>query len=60
MVSLDLLVRRVLGGAELMNGHGWFAFVVTPAVVVLMGYVAVRLHEWDLARDRGPSCRKPI
>lgn len=34
------------------------AFVITPAIVVLLGYVAVRLHEWDLNRkraDRGPT-----
>jgi hypothetical protein len=30
-----------------------FAFVITPALVVLMGYVAVLLHERSLRRDRG-------
>lgn len=29
-----------------------FAFVVCPAIVVLVGYVAVRLHERSLDRDR--------
>jgi hypothetical protein len=27
-----------------------FAFVVTPAIVVLLGYVAIRLHLWDIKR----------
>ncbi|WP_454851719.1 hypothetical protein [Rhizobium binxianense] len=28
------------------------AFVVTPAIVVVLGYIAMRLHEWDLKRHR--------
>lgn len=44
----------------MMNEYWWFAFVVTPALVVLMGYVAVRVHEWDIARNgKGASPRKP-
>jgi hypothetical protein len=27
-----------------------FAFVVTPAIVVLLGYIAMRLHQWDIRR----------
>lgn len=35
-----------------MNGYAIFAFVVTPAIVVALGYVAVRLHERSLDRNR--------
>jgi hypothetical protein len=27
-----------------------FAFVVTPAVVIVLGYIAMRLHMWDIKR----------
>ena len=27
-----------------------FAFVVTPAVVIALGYIAMRLHMWDIKR----------
>lgn len=33
-----------------MNEYAILAFVVTPLLVVAMGYAAVRLHEWDLDR----------
>lgn len=39
-----------------MNEYAIFAFVVMPIVVLLLGFAAVRLHEWDLdrrAKDRG-------
>jgi hypothetical protein len=33
----------------------WFYYsVVLPAVIVLIGYIAVRLHEWDLDRKHKP------
>ncbi|WP_280114028.1 hypothetical protein [Neorhizobium vignae] len=33
----------------------WFFYsVVLPAVIVLIGYIAVRLHEWDLDRKHKP------
>ncbi len=35
-----------------MNEYALFAFVVMPAAVALLGYLAVRLHEWDLDRKR--------
>lgn len=35
-----------------MNEYAIFAFVVMPIVVVTLGYVAVRLNEWDLDRKR--------
>ncbi|WJR65542.1 hypothetical protein QTA58_15005 [Neorhizobium sp. CSC1952] len=36
----------------------WFLYsVVLPAVIVLIGYIAVRLHEWDL--DRKHKNRQP-
>lgn len=31
-----------------MNEYAVFAFVVAPAVVVALGYLAVRLQEWSL------------
>ena len=34
-----------------MNGLAIFAFVVMPAVIVTLGYVAVRLHEAAGARQ---------
>ena len=35
-----------------MNDQGWLlAFVVTPALVILLGYVAFRLNLWSLHRD---------
>jgi hypothetical protein len=33
-----------------MNEFGLLAFVVMPALVVLMGYVAMRLHERTVGR----------
>ena len=35
-----------------MNETAFLAFVVAPAAVVLLGYVAVRLQEWETARVR--------
>ena len=35
-----------------MNEYALFAFVVMPVVVMILGYAAVRLHEWDLDRKR--------
>ena len=35
-----------------MNDYAILAFVVTPAFVVLLGYVAMRLHEQDYRRAR--------
>lgn len=35
-----------------VNEYAIFAFVVMPIVVVTLGYVAVRLNEWDLDRKR--------
>lgn len=30
----------------------WFlAFVITPAIVILLGYAAVRWHEYDIAKQ---------
>ena len=40
-----------------MNEYAIFAFVVMPLAVVILGYVAVRLHEWDL--DRKQARREP-
>lgn len=31
----------------------WFlAFVITPGLVLLGGYIAVRLHEWSLDKHK--------
>lgn len=36
----------------------WFYYsIVLPTIIVLMGYVALRLHEWDL--DRKHKHRPP-
>ncbi|WP_197093220.1 hypothetical protein [Methylobacterium aquaticum] len=35
-----------------MNETAFLAFVITPAAVVLLGYVAVRLQERETARVR--------
>lgn len=36
----------------------WFYYsVVLPTIIVLIGYVALRLHEWDL--DRKHKRRQP-
>jgi hypothetical protein len=35
-----------------MNGYAIFAFVVTPAIVIAVGYIALRVFEWDLDRRR--------
>ncbi|CAN7455126.1 hypothetical protein [Neorhizobium sp. LjRoot104] len=36
----------------------WFYYsVVLPAVIVLIAYIAMRLHEWDL--DRRHKKRQP-
>jgi hypothetical protein len=35
-----------------MNGYAIFAFVVTPAVVLVVGYVLMRLFERNLDRHR--------
>lgn len=35
-----------------MNETAFLAFVATPAIVVLLGYVAVRLQERETARVR--------
>ncbi len=40
-----------------MNEFWFLAFVITPAFVVIVGYIAVRLHEWDLDRKR--TSREP-
>jgi len=33
----------------------WFYYsVVLPAAIVLIAYIAMRLHEWDLDRKRKP------
>jgi uncharacterized membrane protein len=32
-----------------------FAFIVVPAIVVAVGYIAVRLHERSLDRDQSHS-----
>lgn len=34
-----------------MTATWLFAYVVLPIVVVGIGYVAVRLHEWDSRRN---------
>lgn len=36
-----------------MNEYFILAFVVMPLVVVAMGYIALRLHDWDLRRQDG-------
>lgn len=33
-----------------MNEYFILAFVVMPIVVVALGYVAMRLNEWDIRR----------
>ena len=33
-----------------MNGYAIFAFVVMPAIVLAVGYICLRLFEWDLDR----------
>lgn len=33
-----------------MNEYWVLAFVITPVIVMTVGYLAVRLHEWDLDR----------
>ena len=38
-----------------MNGYAIFAFVIAPAIVLLVGYIALRLHERSLARSRNAS-----
>jgi hypothetical protein len=39
-----------------MNGDFILAFVITPALVVALGWLAVLLHERSLRRsDRSPS-----
>lgn len=35
-----------------MNEYFILAFIVTPALVVLLGYVAVRVHEHVLDKER--------
>jgi hypothetical protein len=35
-----------------MNQYAVFAFVVTPAIVLLVGWCAVLLHERALKRER--------
>ena len=38
-----------------MNEFWFLAFVITPAIVVALGWGAVLLHEWDLRRKQGRS-----
>jgi hypothetical protein len=33
-----------------VNGYAIFAFVITPAIVLVLGYVALRLFEHSLAK----------
>jgi hypothetical protein len=33
-----------------MNGYAIFAFVVMPAIVLAVGYICLRLFEWNLDR----------
>ena len=41
---------------QLTNPYFLFAFVAMPVIVVLIGYVAVRLHERSLDRNhRAPG-----
>lgn len=35
-----------------MNEYALLAFVITPLFVIALGYVATRLHEWDLNRRK--------
>lgn len=35
-----------------MNEYFVLAFIVMPIVVLTMGVVALRLHDWDLRRQR--------
>jgi hypothetical protein len=35
-----------------MNGYAIFAFVITPAIVLLLGYIALRLFERSLDKHR--------
>jgi uncharacterized membrane protein YhdT len=37
---------------EGMNEYFILAFIITPTVVVVLGWAAVLLHEWDLRRRR--------
>jgi hypothetical protein len=37
---------------ELTNPYYLLAFVITPALVILLGYVSVRLHERSLDKHR--------
>ena len=39
---------------ELANPHYLLAFVFTPALVILIAYVGVRLHERSLDKHRRP------
>jgi hypothetical protein len=32
-------------------GSWFFVSIGLPAIIVLVGYVAMRLHEWDLNRS---------
>ncbi len=45
-----------------MNETAFLAFVATPALVVVLGYVAVRLQERETARVRRswPDCRRSL
>lgn len=36
-----------------------FAFLIVPAIVLTVGYVAVRLHEWDDDRRRARESSDP-
>jgi hypothetical protein len=38
--------------AELTNPYYLLAFVITPAIVIVLGYVFVRLFERDLDKHR--------
>ena len=40
-----------------MNEYFILAFVVMPIIVVTIGYVAMRLNEWDIRRhnERNPA-----
>jgi len=38
----------------------WFYYsIVLPALIVVLGYIAYRLHEWDLDRRQRQKHRHP-
>jgi hypothetical protein len=49
---LTLLCKANSWKAGYMSFGSWFFVSIgLPAIIVLVGYVAMRLHEWDLNRS---------